>query len=169
MTRFRHLLAIAGLAILVAQPPHPAAAQPAPANPNDWLLNAPDDQTRFRLLQNQASGFHVSMLAVGQRYQALYDALGDGNFQLAAYQWEKIRELIQTGYTRRPRRQPNADAEFVGKVYDPVLAAFRSADTARAWSGFATARAACMACHEAERVGFMNDQALFRRTAAPRP
>lgn len=169
MLRLRCLFVAAMLALLVASAPGPAVAQPTPANPNDWLLNAPDDQTRFRLLQNQASGFHVSMLAVGQRYQAMYDALGDGNFQLAAYQWEKIRELIQTGYTRRPRRQPNADAEFVGKVYDPVLAAFRSSDAARAWAGFATARTACMACHDAERVGFMNEQALFRRTAAPRP
>lgn len=142
----------------------PAGAQQLP-NPNDWLLNAPDDTTRFRLLQGQASGFHVSMLVVGQRYQALYDAVADGNFDLAAYQWEKIRETIVAGYQRRPRRQANADREFVQKVYDPVLAAFRSRDAARARTAFGEARAACMACHEAERVAFMNDQPLFRRTA----
>lgn len=145
-----------------------AFAQGPLANPNDWLLNAPDDRARFRALQDQAGGFHVSMLAVGQRYQAMHDAVRDGNFALATYQWEKIRELIQTGYARRPRRQASADREFVQKVYEPVREAFRSNDQARAWSGFAQARAACMACHEAERVAFMNDQALFRTTVPPR-
>jgi cytochrome c553 len=157
----RLVTAALGLALAGSQ----AVAQPA--NPNDWLLNAPDDRARFRALQEQAGGFHVSMLAVGQRYQAMYDALGEGNHQLAAYQWEKIRELIQTGYARRPRRQPSADREFLGKVYEPVLAALRSGDAQRAWAGFAEARTACMACHDAERVGFMNQQALFRRTANP--
>lgn len=155
---------VLAVAALLALGPPAARAQPAP-EPNNWLLNAPDDTTRFRLLQGQASGFHVSMQIVGQRYQALYDAVADGNFDLAAYQWEKIRETIVAGYQRRPRRQANADKEFVQKVYDPVLAAFRSRDPSRARAAFGEARAACMACHEAERVAFMNDQPLFRRTA----
>lgn len=156
------LLAALGLGLAAGA----AHAQPAP-NPNDWLLNAPDDTTRFRMLQGQASGFHMSMLVVGQRYQALYDALAEGNYDLGAYQWEKIRELIVTGTQRRPRRQASADREFVEKAYEPVLAAIRTRDAARAWAGFAEGRRACMACHEAERVAFMNEQALFRRTAAP--
>jgi cytochrome c553 len=160
------LLAFAPVAVTTT----PAAAQSAPgASPNDWLLNAPDDQTRFRLLQQQASGFHVSMQIVGQRYQALYDAVSDGNWDFAVYQWEKIRETIQAGYQRRPLRQPNADREFLQKVYEPVRAGLRSREQATGWAAFQQARTACMACHEAERVAFMNDQPLFRRTAAPRP
>lgn len=159
-------LAAALLAWGLGLAPGPTSAQAqTPPEPNNWLLNAPDDTTRFRLLQGQASGFHVAMLVVGQRYQALYDAVADGNFDLAAYQWEKIRETIVAGYQRRPRRQANADKEFVQRVYEPVLAALRSRDAARARAAFGEARAACMACHEAERVAFMNDQPLFRRTA----
>ena len=38
---------------------------------------------------------------VGRRYDALYAALGDKNYELGAYQWQKIKEVIQAGYTRR--------------------------------------------------------------------
>lgn len=160
-------LCAAVLSLLLALVPTAALAQAGP-NRDDWLLNAPDDTTRFRILQGQARGFSASMLEVGQRYQAMYDAVGDANFALAAYQWEKIRDAIQTGYMRRPGRQPNADARLLRPLYEPVRDAFRSGDPIRAWAGFAEARSGCMSCHEAERVGFMNDQPLFRRTAAPR-
>ena len=36
------------------------------------------------------------------------------------------------------------------------------------WSGFGQARAACTSCHEAEKLGFMNNQPLFRRTERPK-
>lgn len=151
----------------VAFGPSLASAQPSPApSRDDWLLNAPDDTARFRLLQSQARGFSASMIEVGQRYQAMYDAVADGNFALAVYQWEKIRDAIQTGATRRPGRQPNAEARFLRPLFEPVLTAFRAGDAGRARSGFAEVRAACMSCHEAERVGFLNDQPLFRRTAS---
>lgn len=157
----------AALGLLLAVAPMSANGQSAP-NRDDWLLNAPDDTARFRLLQNQARGFSAAMIEVGQRYQAMYDAVGDGNFALAAYQWDKIRDAIQAGYARRPGRQPNADARLLGPLFEPVRDAFRSADPARAWASFVEVRAACMACHVAERIPFMNDQPLFRQTATPR-
>jgi hypothetical protein len=161
MTPILRSLALASLLLTAL----PARAQ-AP-NPNDWLLNAPDDAARFRLLQDQARGFSSSMIEVGQRYLALHDALRDGNGALAAYQWEKVRDAIRTGYARRPGRQANAERLFLARLYDSSLADFRSGDAARAAAAFARVRAGCMECHEAERVAFMNDQPLFRRTAEP--
>lgn len=176
--RAYHSTLLAMLAVLVtaggfAPPLHgEQAAAPAPAagerNPDDWLLNAPDDTARFKLIQQQARGFSASMNEVGRRYDALYDALGDKNFELAAYQWQKIKEVIQGGYTRRPKRQANADAILIQKLFEPVLADFKSSDPAKAWTAFAQVRGACMACHEAEKVGFMNNQPLFRRTEKPK-
>jgi hypothetical protein len=156
-----------GALIAVAQSP-PQAATATPRNVDDWLLNAPDDQTRFKLLQDQHRGFSASMHEVGQRFSSLYDALGDKNYDLAAYQWAKVKDAIVTGYARRPKRQPNADAILVQKIYEPVLADLKSGDAARAWSGFGQARTACVSCHEAERLGFMNNQPLFRRTEKPK-
>jgi len=156
-----------GALIAVAQSP-PQAAPAAARNVDDWLLNAPDDPARFKLLQDQHRGFSASMHEVGLRFGSLYDALGDKNYELAAYQWAKIRDAIVTGYARRPKRQPNADSILVKKIYEPVLADIRSGDPSRAWSGFGQARAACTSCHEAEKLGFMNKQPLFRRTERPK-
>jgi len=173
-----HLVACMGLAtvavsaaaglIAVAQSPPSQPPAAAVRNVDDWLLNAPDDQTRFKLLQDQHRGLSASMQEVGQRFSSLYDALGDKNYELAAYQWTKIKDAIVTGYTRRPKRQTNADAILVRKIFEPVLADIKSSDPARAWPAFAQARAACTACHEAEKIGFMNNQPLFRRTEKPK-
>lgn len=154
----------AAACLLLGAQLHPSAAQ-APT-PDDWLLNAPSDEARFRLLQTQARGFSASMIEVGQRYQSLYAALADGNFALASYQWDKIRDAIQTGYARRPGRQASADAGMTGPLFLPVREALRSNDANRAWAAFADVRATCMSCHIRERVPFMNEQPIFRQTAA---
>lgn len=144
------------------------AQQAAPQkNVNDWLLNADNDTERFTKLQTFLRGFDQPMWEVGERYQRVYDALADGNYELAMYHWEKIKSSITTGYMKRPKRQPNSDAMFIKNVYDPILASFKTKDANKAWEGFDLGRNACMACHVAEEVGFMNDQPLFRRTAFP--
>lgn len=154
----------AALCLMLGASLQPGAAQ-AP-NRDNWLLNAPSDEARFRLIENQARGFSAAMIEVGQRYEFLYAALGDGNFSLASYQWDKIRDAVQAGYVRRPGRQANADARLLEPLFTPVREALRSNDATRAWTAFGEVRTACMACHEAERVPFMNDQPMFRRTAA---
>jgi hypothetical protein len=157
--------AAVGLGVLISV--GAAAQDPRPRNPNDWLLNAPDDTARFRLLQQELRGFSMAMIEVGERYTRLYDALADSNFEFAAYQLEKIREAIVNGYTRRPGRRPNAEKEFLSIVYQPALDTFKSRDAAKSWEAFSAVRKACMSCHEAERLTFMNNQPMFRVTERP--
>ncbi len=137
-------------------------------NPDDWLMNAPDADARFKLLQDQLRGFSSSMIEVGQRFNSLYDAVNDGNGEYAVYQWKKIKEVIVDGYARRPKRQPNADEILVKSVFEPILADLASGDKDKAWAAFTLARAACLKCHEAEKVSYINDQPLFRNTENPR-
>jgi hypothetical protein len=139
-----------------------AAADPE-KKPDDWLLNAPDDATRFKLLQRYLRGFDQPMWEVGERFGSIYDALTDENYDLAAYHWEKIKTTIVNGYMKRPKRRANADALFVNGAYQPVLDAFRSKDRDKAWDAFELARNTCQSCHEAEKVGFINNQPLFRK------
>lgn len=143
------------------------AQQQAQRNVNDWLLNAPDDTTRFQLLQRYLRGFDQPMWEVGERFRMIHQALADENWELAVYHWEKTRDTIVNGYLKRPLRQPNSQAMFVDNVFQPTLAAFRAGNPEKAWEAFQTARAVCMACHEAERVTYMNNQALFRLTERP--
>jgi len=155
-------MSAAALAIMIGT----AAAQNANLS-NDWLLNAPDDKTRFELLQRYLRGFDQPMWEVGQRYLGLYDALERDNFDLALYHWDKIKTTIQNGYLKRPKRRANADAIFLDTLWADVRAALESRNAKQAWAGFAAARNGCISCHEAEDVAWMNDQDLFDETVPP--
>jgi len=141
-------------------------AEPAPKASDNWLLDARDDTERFKRIQQMFGGFSMSMQFVGERYDRTYDAIIDGNLDLASYHWKKIRETIELGYLRRPAREANAVAIFLKGPWVSVSEALSSKDKAKAKEQFLVARAACMACHVAEKVPFMNDQPKFRKTAA---
>ena len=79
----------------------------------------------------------------------------------------KIKTTIENGYLKRPARRANAEAVFLNTAWGDVKAAFESRDKKRAWEGFATARAACMTCHEAEKLPEMNGQAIFHDLLIP--
>jgi cytochrome c1 len=145
-----------------------AVAQNTPKPPsNDWLLDAPNDTERFKLLQRYLRGFDQPMWEVGYRYEGIYDALKRDNYPLAVYHWDKIKTTIENGYLKRPARRANADAIFLNSTWGEVKAAFESRDKAKAWTGFTVARAACMSCHEAEKLPEMNGQALFHDLVIP--
>jgi hypothetical protein len=134
---------------------------------NNWLLDAPDDTVRIQLLQRYLRGFDQPMWEIGHRYQGLYDALEHENYDLALYHWDKIRTTMQNGYLKRPARRANADAVFLDPIWADAKSAFESRESKQAWEGFALARGGCIACHEAENVGWMNDQDLFDNTLPP--
>lgn len=157
------LTAAVMLSVAVAVVAEPKPGDAPERKPDDWLLNAPDDEARFKLLQRYLRGFDQPMWEVGERFESIYDALTDENYELAAYHWEKIKTTIVNGYLKRPKRQANADAFFVNGIYQPVLDGFRSKDREKAWDAFELARNTCQSCHEAEKVGFINNQPLFRK------
>ena len=140
------------------------AEQPAKFSDN-WLLNAKDDTERFQRIQQMFGGFSMAMQVVGERYDRTYDAITDGNFDLANYHWKKIKETIELGTLRRPARAANAEALFLKGPWGAVSAALAAKDKVKAREQFLLARSACIACHVAEKVPFMNDQPKFRRTA----
>jgi cytochrome c553 len=144
-------------------------AQNAPKPPsNDWLMDAPNDAERFKLLQRYLRGFDQPMWEVGYRWESVHDALSRDNFEAAVYHWEKIRTTIQNGYLKRPARRANAEAIFINSgVYDQVKQSFETKDSAKAWAAFTTARTACMSCHEAEKMGHMNNQRIIQTLLAP--
>ncbi|RJP44831.1 MAG: hypothetical protein C4548_05585 [Desulfobacteraceae bacterium] len=144
-----------------------AIAQEAPKKSDNWLKDAADDAERFTLIEKMFGGFSGAMQIVGERYLRTYDAITDGNFDLANYHWKKIKDAIELGYLRRPARKAHADALFLNGPWRSAEEAILSKDKGKASAeAFLTARAACMTCHAAEQVAFMNDQPMFRNTAA---
>jgi hypothetical protein len=140
------------------------AEPPAKASDN-WLLDAKDDTERFTRIQQMFGGFSMAMQIVGERYDRTYDAIADGNFELANYHWKKIKEAIELGTLRRPARAANAEALFLKGPWVTVSEALTAKDKVKAREQFLMARSACMACHVAEKVPFMNEQPRFRKTA----
>ncbi len=153
--------AVGGLAVasfVIAQEPTKQS--------DNWLLDAKDDTERFKRIQQMFGGFSAAMQNVGERYDRTYDAIADGNYDLANYHWKKIKEAIELGFLRRPARGANSVDLFLKGPWASAGEALASKESEKAREGFLAARSACLACHQAERVPFMNDQPKFRRTAA---
>jgi cytochrome c1 len=138
------------------------AQAPATASASKhWITEAASDPQRFQRIEKYLRGFDQPMWEVGERYEKLYAALLVGNLELASYHWAKIKLTIENGTMKRPARKASANALFLGDTWNSVTANLASGDQITAWKGFKTARTACMKCHEAERVGYMNDQSMF--------
>ncbi|QOC22217.1 hypothetical protein IC757_14535 [Wenzhouxiangella sp. AB-CW3] len=133
-------------------------AQPVLAD--DWLTNA-DEDTRAERLSSYLGGFSGAMWEVGNRWERMAQAIRDDNFELAHYHWDKIGSAIRGGYMKRPARQANADALFLDGIWKNYLETLESGDGEAIRKQFGQARDACMACHVAEDVPFMNDQPMF--------
>lgn len=144
-----------------------AAADDTDFELNDWLLRAEGEDARMRLLQEDLAGFSRAMWEVGERWQRIHQALLDGNLKLAAHHHEESGEAIQNGMVRRPARAANSRRLLLDEVWPAFGRALDSGDAASAWKAFEDARSACMACHIAEDMGFLNDQPMFRDLRAP--
>lgn len=141
-------------------------SQPAQQKPasNNWLLDADSDADRFRKLQIYLRGFDQPMWEVGQRYLAVHQAIGDQNWELADYHWDKIKLTLATGLMKRPARTANTEGMFLDGVWGEMDRAIKSKDYAAMKTQFATVRQVCMACHVAEKVPFMNNSPVFLST-----
>lgn len=131
-----------------------------PVQAEDWLIDA-DEDTRAERLSSYLGGFSAAMWEVGNRWERMVQAIHDDNFELAHYHWNKIGSAIRSGYMKRPARQANADALFLDGIWKKYLATLESGDGKAIRKQFNQARDACMACHVAEDVPFMNRQPLF--------
>lgn len=143
-----------------------ARAEAPAKKTNSWLIDAPDDVERFKRIEDMFGGFSGAMAITADRFDSAYDAIVDGNFELATYHWKKIKDAIEAGLVRRPSREENAVKHFLSGPYKEALYAFESKDAGASRKAFLEAREACKECHKAERVEFMNDQPRFRRTAS---
>lgn len=126
-----------------------------------WLLGAPDDATRFALLEDDTGGTGRTMFEMSVRFERMYMAVADGDLAIAARYWDSIEGALSRGLVRRADRAETAEAIFYA-VYDEVEAAFESGDIAQARTAFMTAREACMSCHVANDLADINEQRLFR-------
>ena len=137
-------------------------AKPPSAN---WLLDAKDDHERLRRIQIYAGGTYEQMWQIGYRYQQVYQAVIDQNWELGLHHWTKLRDVFNVALMKRPNRTPNAEAMFLDTAWTRLDEALKAKDPEKARQAFLTERGACMACHIAEKMPFLNDTPIFRDTA----
>lgn len=130
-----------------------ASCNQKPQNEGLTWLNLPDSE-KFKVIEKQFRGFDKTMIEVGYRYNELYWAGEDKNWELAKYHIEKIEHSINLGTERRPKRRENAQVIF------PILNDLRAHATSKNQQAFRKnfeiLRQTCNACHQAEGVPYFN-------------
>ena len=133
----------------------------------NWLLDAPNDEERWRRLQQYLGGMQGPMFEIGQRFVVFYDALRDENYALAIDTWMAIARVFVNAVTIRPQYKPAADAMFLRTQWHNMLDALRSNDPDVIWEEFAYTKAVCQSCHQATNMEWANNQRVFQDTVYP--
>lgn len=131
-----------------------------------WLLDARDDDERFRRLEIYAGGTDQQMWQIGYRYEEVYQAITNEDWALGTHHWGKLRNVFNVALMKRPNRTPYAEALFLDDTWQILADALESGNTAVARETFLQERQACIACHVAEGYEFVNSMAMFEDTAA---
>lgn len=121
------------------------------SGPGAWLEGSEDE--KFDKVADQLRGFDVAMVEVGYRYQELYWAGTDANWEYADYQVEKIRVAIEKGLERRPKRAKSAEF-FLKEALPAMEKVVKQRDTVAFLEGMKVLTASCNACHAMEKVPF---------------
>lgn len=129
-----------------------------------WLLDANDEAERMRRIELWGGAGDLEMQDIAHRLEELQTAIQKESWDLGIYHLEKIRGRMVVAAIKRPTRTQNMEAVFLDSgVYQAMHDALTSKNTVRARSAFLDTRQACMACHAAEKLGFVNDSAVFKR------
>lgn len=121
------------------------------ANENVWIQEK--DPEKFKLIENQFRGFDVSMVEIGYRYQELYWAGKENNWEYAKYQTEKIELSIKNALIRRPKRK-NSSKYFLDNVLAEIKKIINKKDSKKFEISFNNLTNGCNTCHLQEKVPF---------------
>lgn len=122
---------------------------------SEWLMDTNTTQQKFKAIQTQFRGFDLAMVEVGYRFNSFYFAIQDKNYDLAQYQWDKIKKAIENGIIRRPKRAQNAKTMFLDTQYKTMSDALKKKDAKAVEKEYVVTKNLCNACHVAEKVPFI--------------
>jgi len=121
-----------------------------PSGRDGWLKGSPHE--KLDVVAKQLRGWDMTMVEVGYRYQELYWGGLDGNWEFAGYQADKIRQTMEYGFERRPKRKPSAEKFFEGLTeMDSVI---KRKDSVAFLPAFQMLTKSCNTCHREEKVDF---------------
>lgn len=142
------------------------ARQVKPPSRN-WLRDANDDTERFRRIEAQAGAGDQEMQTIAHRLEALHGAIQKEHWDLGIYHLEKLRGGLTVAAMKRPTRTQNMEAVFLDSgAYKSMHDALVAKNAERSRAQFESLRQACMACHAAEKIAFINGSEVFGRLAS---
>ena len=136
-----------------------------PSGADGWLKG--DENQKFATIAKQLRGFDMAMVETGYRYQELYWAGKDENWEYAAYQAEKIKVAVENGLERRPKRAESAK-NFLNVALPEMDSAIASRDTTQFTQAFNALTANCLACHALEKVAYVTVKTPVERQSPVR-
>ncbi len=128
-----------------------ACNQKQEAVEGQWIKG--NEQEKLETIENQFRGFDMAMVETGYRYQELYWAGRDENWEYADYQLEKIQKAIKNGLERRPKRTASAQ-HFLTVTLPQMNEALKKRDTVVFNKNFQMLTNSCVSCHAMEKVPF---------------
>ena len=120
-----------------------------PAGKDGWLKG--DKHEKLDTIAKQLRGFDMAMVETDYRYQELYWAGHDKNWDYAFYQLSKIRTAIESGLQRRPKRALSAQHFLNNTLLDMESIIVSKDSTLFVW-GFEQLTNECNLCHVLEKV-----------------
>jgi len=120
-----------------------------------WIKGT--EKEKIKTIEKQFRGFDNAMVETGYRYQELFWAGQDQNWEYADYQLEKIKIAIENGLERRPKRAKSAE-HFLTYVLPEMQKSLQSKDTLIFNKNFQTMTINCNSCHAMEKVPFFKVQ-----------
>ncbi|OGS71498.1 MAG: hypothetical protein A3G95_03665 [Flavobacteria bacterium RIFCSPLOWO2_12_FULL_31_7] len=121
----------------------------------DWIKGTEAEQ--IKTIEKQFRGFDNTMVETGYRYQELYWAGQDENWEYADYQLDKIKLSIENGLERRPKRAKSAE-HFLTYVLPEIKKTLEKKDIEIFNKNFQTMTINCNSCHSMEKVPFFSVQ-----------
>lgn len=132
-----------------------------------WLMDANDDTERMRRLELWGGAGDLEMQDIAHRLEELHSAIQKESWDLGIYHLEKMRGRMLVAAIKRPTRTQNLEDVFLDSgTYTAMHNALTSKNAERARAMFEDTRLACMACHAAEKLAFINDSTVFKRVAS---
>lgn len=119
---------------------------------SEWL-----GQTHQEMIDNveeQFQGFSRTMTENSYRYQELYWAGQDQNWEYAEYQREHIVEALEQGFVRRPEHEASSQ-QFMEVALPEIEEVIKSADKEQFLESFNRLTNSCNTCHQMEEVSFI--------------
>ncbi|MCI0441707.1 hypothetical protein L0152_00650 [bacterium] len=123
-----------------------------PSGEGGWLKG--NDNQKFEQIAKHLRGFDMAMVETGHRYNELFWAGKDQNWEYAKYQIQKIRLAVENGLERRPKRAASAET-FLKIVLPEVEKSIDAKDATAFWNRFGALTSTCNACHASEKVTFV--------------